>query len=269
MEEKFKNLEDVISELENLKRIIGKKKIRDVNTREEKDLIRATAFSWIKTYQSQFRDARGLIDISRLDTGYSKLLEYSDTRTKRTSYLGLIKDIKTNLINLRSELINSSDLNNGQYDEVIEIPDFSELISDPRMISILKKRCIEIGNCLDNDAPLAATVMVGGLLESVLMAKINKMGDKSILFKQKSTPKDGKTSKPKQLSEWMLKDFIDVSNEIKIISKPSAEFSRIIRDYRNYIHPEKELRMGESIELGDAKLFWVVATNLIEQILKS
>jgi len=47
------------------------------------------------------------------------------------------------------------------------------------------------------------------------------------------------------------------------------EFSRIIRDYRNYIHPEKELRMGESIELGDAKLFWVVATNLIEQILKS
>jgi|SRR3989344_2678978 len=260
-------IDGAIKELENLKKILTKKKVSHVNTIEEKNLIKATAYSWINTYQNEFEKINIDIDASTIKTDYCNLLNYSDNRTKRAVYKKLITSLKSKLIKLRTEVVNKTNSGEILSKNPVVMPNFSSFISDPRMINVLKKRWIEIENCLNNHAPLAATVMMGGLLESVLMTRINTLNDKNILFKQKSTPKDNKTNKPKQLSEWMLKDYIDVSSEIELITKPSADFSRSIRDYRNYIHPEKEIRKGEGIEEGDARLFWVVTTNLIEQLL--
>lgn len=258
-----------IKELENLKKILERKKVSHVNTAEERDLIKATSYSWLKTYQSKINVLVNNIDISAISNMYCDLLNYSEKRTKRNIFVNSLKNLKKSLIALRSDVLMKISTGEVESNNAITIPDFSVLISDQKMISIINKRWIEIDNCLNAEAPLSATVMMGGLLESVLMARVNKIEDKSILFKQRSTPKDGKTGKPKQLSDWMLKDFIDVLNEIKIISSTSAEFSRLIRDYRNYIHPEKELRRGESISISDAKLFWVTTVSLINQLLIS
>jgi len=260
-------IDNTIRELENLKKVLNRKKTNQVSTSDEINLIKATAYSWIKSYKPKFEVFKNIIDVSEVNNKYCKLLNYSENKSRRNSYIALLKILKISLIKLRSEIINSNISGELLVKEPALKPNFSILITDPKMIIILEKRWAEIENCLNCNAPLAATVMMGGLLESVLMAKINKLEDKNILFKQKSTPINSKTNKPKMLSEWMLKDFIDVSCEIKIISKPLADFSRIIRDYRNYIHPEKELRMSESIEIGDAKMFWDVTRNLIGQLI--
>ncbi|MFA6171692.1 MAG: hypothetical protein WCW77_01150 [Patescibacteria group bacterium] len=268
MHENISFIDKAIIELESLKKILNKKKIDQVNSIDEKDLIKATSYSWIKFYQPKlsifFNDST---DISKIHDSYCRLLDFSDKRTKRAIYKNIINKLKNDLIKLRSIIIKKIISGEIVYNDSSVMPDFSILISDKAMISIIQKRWAEIENCLKCEAPLASTVMMGGLIESVLIAKINKFDDKSVLFKQKSTPKDYKTNRPKQLGEWMLKDYIDVLSEIKVITKPSADFSRLIRDYRNYIHPEKELRMGESIVIGDAKLFWTTTTNLIKQIL--
>lgn len=268
MHENITFINKAIIELESLKKILNKKKTNQVDSVDEKNLIKATSYSWIKSYQPKlsifFKDSA---EISRIHDSYCKLLNFSDKRTTRNVYKDIIKQLKNDLIELRSAIIKKNTSGELVYNDSNIIPDFSVLISDPAMISIIHKRWVEIEICLKYEAPLASTVMMGGLLESVLLAKINKLDDKSILFKQKTTPKNSKTNKPKQLGEWRLKEYIDVLSEIKIITKPTADFSRLIRDYRNYIHPEKELRMGESIEVCDAKLFWTTTINLIVQIL--
>lgn len=268
MYENITFIDKAITELESLKKILNKKKTDQVNSIDEKDLIKATSYSWVKLYQPKFSVfLNDSVDVSKIHDSYCRLLDFSDKRIKRVVYKNIINQLKNDLINLRSIIIKKNISGEIVHNDSNIMPDFSVLISDQAMISIIQKRWTEIKNCLKCEAPLASTVMMGGLLESVLMAKINKFDDKSIIFKQKSTPKDSKTNKPKQLGEWTLKDYIDVLSEIKIITKPTAEFSRLIRDYRNYIHPEKELRMGESIVIGDAKLFWATTVNLIEQIL--
>lgn len=258
---------NAIIELESLKKNLNKKKTNQVNSVDEKNLIKATSYSWIKSYQPKLSIfLNNSVEISKIHDSYCSLLNFSDKKTTRNVYKGIIKQLKNDLIELRSIIIKKNTIGEITYNDSSTMPDFSVLISDSAMIRIIHKRWVEIEACLKHEAPLASTVMMGGLLESVLMAKINRFNDRSILFKQKSTPKDSK-NKPKQLGEWMLKDYIDVLSELKIITKPAADFSRLIRDYRNYIHPEKELRMGESIVIGDAKLFWATTINLIEQIL--
>lgn len=266
MQESVTIIDNAIKESENLKKVLKRKKTSQVSTFDEINLIKATAYSWIKSYKPKFEVSKKIIDVSEINNKYCKLLDYSENKSRRDSYIALLKTLKISLIKLRSGIINDI---TGELlvKEPAPRPNFSVLITDPKMIIILERRWVEIESCLNSNSPLAATVMMGGLLESVLMAKINRLSDREILFKQKSTPINSKTNKPKMLSEWMLKDFIDVSCEIKIITKPSADFSRKIRDYRNFIHPEKELRIGESIEIGDAKLFWAVTANLISQLL--
>src|SRR5438876_3827275 len=51
-------------------------------------------------------------------------------------------------------------------------PDFSPLISDAQMKAILERRWVECTACVAANAPLAATVMMGGLLEGLLLARV-------------------------------------------------------------------------------------------------
>ena len=81
------------------------------------------------------------------------------------------------------------------------------------MQTILVARWHECIKCIDADVPLAATVMMGGLLEALLLARINRETVKRAIFTAKAAPKDH-TKKTKPLADWTLKDFIDVVHEL-------------------------------------------------------
>src|SRR5579875_2125580 len=63
------------------------------------------------------------------------------------------------------------------------------------MQMILAKRWRESSVRVKSDAPLAATVMMGRLLEGLLLAKINQLASKSSVFNAAAIPKDAKTGK--------------------------------------------------------------------------
>ena len=44
---------------------------------------------------------------------------------------------------------------------------------------------------------------------------------------------------------------------------------QVLRDYRNYIHPEKELSHGVTIAAEDTAMFVNVFSSIAEQIIKS
>ena len=135
------------------------------------------------------------------------------------------------------------------------------------MKAILTKRWIECVNCISSGAPLAATVMIGGLLEGLLLARINKEPNKAPIFTAASTPKD-QLGKSLGLKDWTLKDYIGVAHELGWITVAAKDVGVVLRDYRNYIHPQKELSHGISLTPADASVLWEIGKSISRQLLK-
>jgi hypothetical protein len=86
------------------------------------------------------------------------------------------------------------------------------------------------------------------------------------VFTATSAPRD-KAGKTLVLKEWTLKNYIDVAHELKWITTTAKDIGEVMRDYRNYIHPQKELSHGISLVQGDAQMLWEIAKSMILQIL--
>jgi hypothetical protein len=146
-------------------------------------------------------------------------------------------------------------------------PDFSSLAVDATMRTILIRRWEECQKCIRAEAFLAATIMMGGLLEALFVARTNRLTDKSPLFKATKTPLDAKMKKPLPLQDWTLRPYIDVGHELGWITKSGANVATILRDYRNYVHPEKERSHGIVLTRPDVEMFWSVTKSLVKQLL--
>jgi len=147
-------------------------------------------------------------------------------------------------------------------------PDFSPLAADPLMRDILVARWEECQVCLHAGAHLAATVMMGGFLEALFVARANQLNDKGPLFRAKATPVSQSTKKPLPLSDWTLRHYIEVGQELGWISSSGRQVAEVLRDYRNYIHPEKQRSHGVTLNVHDSSMFWEVTKSLAQQLLK-
>lgn len=257
------SIEEAIAQVESLIRVLKKYKSKQVDSLDEKSIIKATAFSWFQT----IRPKTNLKDDQFLDTDdyFKFLLEAAERKTTRVKYLAQLNSLRKVLIKLRSDniiTIGNSHTHTGEHP-----PDFSSLIKDERMRSILINRWIECTKCIATDAPLSSLIMMGGMLEAILLARINAHSNKPEIFNLKSAPIDKKTSKVLPLQEWTLKNYIDVSRELNWITQSTKDIGEVLRDYRNYIHPYKELSHGIKINKPDAELFWQITKSIINQLL--
>src|SRR5207248_10885167 len=80
--------------------------------------------------------------------------------------------------------------------------------------------------------------------------------------------KDKRTGNPLPLKDWTLKDYIDVAHELRWITQSARDVGGVLRDYRNYIHPQKELSHGITLVPDDAVVLWEVAKSISKQLLK-
>ena len=53
------------------------------------------------------------------------------------------------------------------------------------------------------------------------------------------------------------------------IRQSAKDVGQVLRDYRNYIHPEKELSHGVTVVAEDTAMFVGVFSSIAEQIIKS
>lgn len=53
------------------------------------------------------------------------------------------------------------------------------------------------------------------------------------------------------------------------ITHSAKGVGEVLRDYRNYIHPHKELSHGIPIETDDAVLLWEVSKTISRQVINS
>ncbi len=147
-------------------------------------------------------------------------------------------------------------------------PDFSKLEIDPRMQDILTNRWNECLKCMEANAPLAATVMIGGILEATILARVYHEKDKTRIYKSRFArkEKDGKTS---DWDKWGFNDYIGVAHDLGWISQSAKDVGTVLRDYRNYVHPYREFKYKVKLVANDVPLLWEVVKNIVIQILDS
>jgi hypothetical protein len=109
--------------------------------------------------------------------------------------------------------------------------------------------------------------MMGGLVEALLLARVHREPNKSPIFGAKMAPQDKASSKTLPLQDWTLRHYIDVAHELGWISRSAKDVSDVLRDYRNYIHPYKQVSHGIVIGDNDARLLWEVAKGIARQLL--
>jgi hypothetical protein len=262
-------IEAAIAEADRLKKALKRESSAQVRSVEEQQVIKATGWSWFNGHRAVIARVLGDGHLKALDDDYRALIAASARATLRSKYISVLKQISKRLAQLQTDHVITLSAPPSQPAPTTDTPPtFAPLISDPKMQAILVKRWNECVICIKSGAPLAATVMMGGLLEGLLLAKINNLADKTPVYTAAAAPKDSKTGKTLQLKEWGLKNYIDVAHELNWITKTTKDIGEVVRDYRNYIHPQKEFSHGINLEPGDAQMLWEVAKSIAFQVLK-
>lgn len=256
-------LQEAADGVDRLIKFLRKSKSPQIRSKEDLQTIKATILAWFNNYRGNLNGVDGGL-FNAVEAEYTILFEYLSRATSRDKYQDSFKRLKTALVSLQSSVLTNS-FNSGFQGEALRV-DFSSLVSDARMRSILENRWNEITKCLEVGASLSATIMMGGLLEALFLALINGIADKKQIFKAKAAPKDRKTGDTLPLNEWTLNSYIEVGAELGWITVPSKEISIVLRNYRNFIHPERELSTGITLTPGDAKMFWSIFIQLAQQI---
>jgi hypothetical protein len=110
-----------------------------------------------------------------------------------------------------------------------------------------------------------------GLLQSIFERAIDEGHDIRNPFRgiKRGKDKPRKGGKTKPLKEWGLKDYLDVAKELGWIRQSAKDVGQVLRDYRNYIHPEKEFSHGISVDGQDTAMFISVFSSIADQIIAS
>lgn len=261
-------LDQAIASVDRLRKALSKSKTKQVVAHDERSIIKATALAWFNICRPSMIQVSGDDLLQAVDSQYQATLEASDKATLRTRYFDELKLLKSSLVKLRSQMLILTTSGRLAASKNPTPPDFTRLIPDPAMQSILNRRWTETWNCLSAGAYLASTVMMGALLEALLLARINKLADKAPVFTSKCAPKD-KAGKTRPLQEWTLNSYIDVAHDLGWIGRASRDIGVVLRDYRNFIHPEKELSQGVSVGEADCRMFGAILEALTDQIIKS
>ncbi len=261
-------IDAAIDEVKKARTLVSKVRVPQVRGVDDRAALKSTAYAWFKTHRPSIQSQSASIDLTAVDAPYKTVLDSTDRFVVKKTYLAALKDAKNALVSIRAALLTPT--TGRQESDVDDLaPDFSPLAGSSEMRDVLTRRWHECRKCVDAEAHLAAIVMMGGLLEALFVARANQLDDKSTLMKASCAPKDKQSGKTKNYQTWMLDSYIKVAHELKWISDSAKQVADVLKEYRNYVHPEKEVRHRVELAFNDSRLFWQVTKELTRQLLLS
>lgn len=125
-----------------------------------------------------------------------------------------------------------------------------DFITDEKFRKILKRDFEELNKCLDAKASKSVLILSGSIIESILTDYFSNF------------PPSGLN--PKKVLNMELAPLIDLAFENKLISQSTKDLSTVIKNFRNLIHPGREIRKNEKFDFDSA----IVAKSLLNIVLK-
>lgn len=252
-------------ELEKLEKLIKKSTAKQIRSQDEREYLKAVSITWFYTHRTVIVSVLDEALVANIDSNYQQLLKSADISPLRQKCVSIFKQLRKDLHKLRNENITS--IVKPVVKTVDTVPNFSNIISDVEMQNILASRWSECLKCIEGNAPLAAIVMMGGLLETLLLSRVNRLTNQAPVFTAKASPKNPKTGQTLPLNEWTLRHYIDVGHELKWITQTGKDLGVVLRDYRNFIHPHKQKTYGITLEQSDARLLWEICKSIAGQLI--
>lgn len=126
----------------------------------------------------------------------------------------------------------------------------ADIVSDRDFGRQLRSRLDEAHACWSAGAPTAAIIMLGSLLEGVLydVALARHTGG--------SKPTDN------------LRALIDTALERDWIARDVRDFGQALRDYRNLVHPKKQLTQNYDPDEDTVRVSWNVVVAVLNDLVK-
>lgn len=151
---------------------------------------------------------------------------------------------------------------NSFLDREFEEMQLNKLGLEPPIVEILDQRIDEIKKCLKAKAALSVIFLCGSVLEGILLGVAKKMPNE--FNSSSSSPK--KNGKVLPFQDWTLANFIDVAYTVGLVGQDVKKFSHVLRDFRNYIHPEQQLTSMFKPDEHTAKICWQVLMATINDL---
>lgn len=149
-------------------------------------------------------------------------------------------------------------------DEDFELPNFKRLPINPQMTDFVEHRLTEARICLTNGAFLAATVMLGSALEAALLGI--GLENEQQFHKSQKKPK-GRDGKSRNVRDWTLSELIRVSQDLGFLGPAIGKHSEVLMEFRNYIHPSKELKTGFTPDRNTVRIDSVVVVEALNGLM--
>ena len=137
-------------------------------------------------------------------------------------------------------------------------------ICDIDLREILKRDLKECAYSVLLEQNKSAIVLSGSIIEALLIYIIK---DHGILEYDLVGLRNRKSTCMKQIDEMILDELLFVSNKSKLLSDTNYYLSHFSREYRNVIHPNKEIRGKMEISTENAHLMWKILKEIIFELL--
>lgn len=144
-----------------------------------------------------------------------------------------------------------------------ELPIIPQLPLDPKVSSLIQDRLEEAHRCRSVGADLASLVLCGSVLEAVLLGVAQS--DPQKFNRSKSSPKDGER-RVRNFRDWSFSELIDVAHDIGLLKLDTLRFSHELRNFRNYIHPEQQLKEDFSPDKHTSRICFFVLEKALDDL---
>lgn len=125
-----------------------------------------------------------------------------------------------------------------------------DFITDDKFRIILERDYEELTQCLESKSSKSVLILSGSIVEAILT-------DYFLNFPPENYNK-------KKILGLDLYKLIELAREIELISQSTKDLSTVLKNYRNLIHPGREIRKSETFDFDTA----VVAKSLLNIIVK-
>lgn len=140
-------------------------------------------------------------------------------------------------------------------------PPFDRIIKNIQLVEIVRRDYREILIAFHGSAWKSSLVGIGGLLEALLIDAVQSNWQQVL---QKCTLSQKDAAEP--VTEWKLVHLIERSTRADLISKGNKHYSDALRDYRNLVHPGKEIGSSDDISEGAVKTALAALHLVIEDL---
>lgn len=128
---------------------------------------------------------------------------------------------------------------------------FERLPNKAELTSILVGRMDEAQRCFDAGAHLAATIIYGSVLEGVCLGFGYTFQD---LVSRAFSECYPDTEKFPPLPTWKLHEWIEVLGSLGYLTPNVETYAEGLRDFRNYVHPNEQLKAGFTPDRNSARM---------------